>query len=146
MWSYVPALATVLLALLQLAKDWGAHQTTWRRAFVLALIVLLGMAGAVNTLYSSRRAAVKQMEDQKQITGLKTAVETANSDQMNNTKQFVKSFSDLSQQLSRLQAQVSTAGLQKEAAQLRSELEATQKALYPEKVELESSLDGGSAG
>jgi hypothetical protein len=140
MWNYIPNLATVFLAVLQLAKDWGAHQTTWRRAGVLCLIVLLGVGGTINAYYSRRNANVQHNEDQKRIAGLQTAVETAKEAQENNTKQFLQSLSDLSQKLSDLQSQVKTSGLQKEAAQLKAELESTQKALTPQKAELEASL------
>jgi hypothetical protein len=140
MWKYIPTLATAFLAVLQLAKDWGAHQTTWRRAVVLSLILCLGVGGAINTYYSDRKAVAQHAADQKQIAGLQKAVETANADQENNTKHFVQSFTGLSRQLSALQSQVDTAGLQKEAARLRTELESTQKALTPPKAELEFSL------
>lgn len=140
MLNYLPSVATVLLAVMQLAKDWGAHQSTWRRALVLVAIMLLGTGSAINTFYSNRKSAAQHLEDQKEISGLKKAVETANTDQAANTKQFVQSFKDLSGQLSGLEVQVKTAGLQREAAQLRAELEATQRALSPPKAELEASL------
>jgi multidrug efflux pump subunit AcrA (membrane-fusion protein) len=140
MLSYLPSLATVLLAVLQLAKDWGAHQTTWRRALVLVAIVLLGVGGSVSTYYANGRSATQHLDDQKRIAGLENAVQTANANQEANTKQFVRSFKELSEKLSGLEVQVKTSGLQKEAARLRAELEATQKALSPPKAELEASL------
>jgi hypothetical protein len=140
MLNYLPSLATVLLALMQLFKDWGAHQTHWRRALVLVAIVLLGAGSAVSTYYSSRRIAAQHLEDEKQISGLKKAVETANSAQESNTKVFVKSFEDMSQKLSGLDTQLKTAGLQKEATQLRTDLEATRKALSPPKAEFDATF------
>jgi hypothetical protein len=138
--TYLVSLTTVLLALLQLAKDWGAHQTTLRRALVLVTIMFLGIGGAINAHYTSQQSAAQHLEDQKRIVGLETAVHTANANQDANTKQFVKSFRDLTTELSDLEVQVKTADLQKEALQLRKELEATQKALSPPKAELEASL------
>ena len=151
MWNYILNLTTVFLAALQLAKDWGAHRTTWRRAAVLGLIALLGVGGTINAYYSGKKAAAVRAEDQRnalkqhsddreQIAGLQRAVDTAKSAQEDNTKQFLFSLSSLSQKLSDIQAQVKTAGLQKEAAQLRAQLEATQKALNPPRAELEASL------
>jgi hypothetical protein len=151
MWNYIPNVATVILAMLQLAKDWGAHQTTWRRATVLCLIVLLGAGGGINTYYSSKKASALRAEDQRnaskqhsedrqQIAGLQKAVEAANAAQESDTKQFLLSFSSLLQKVGDLQSQVKTAGLQKEAAQLRAELESTQRSLAPQKAELESTL------
>ncbi len=140
MLSYLAIFATITLALLQLAKDWGAHQTHWRRALVLILIIASGVAGSINLHYSNKKAAQQHEYDQRQITALGKAVETANTNQEANTKQFVKSFGDLSQKLTGMQVAVKTAGLQKEAAQLKKELEATQKALVLPKAELLVSL------
>jgi hypothetical protein len=138
--NYIPSLATVLLALMQLAKDWGAHQSNWRRAFVLVLIMLLGVGSAINIHYSSRRAGIQHVEDQKQISGLEKAVETANKDQEANTKVFVKSFEDMGQKLNGLETQLKTAGLQKEAERLRTDLAETRAALTPPKAQFAASF------
>ena len=140
MWKYVPTLATALIALAQLAKDWGAHQATWRRALVLSLIFALGLGSTVNTYYSNKSSNAQHVEDQKQITKLQQSVEGANTAQKDNTKLFLQSFKDLSQRLGDLQSQVKTADLQKEADRLRKDLAATQKALVTPKAELEASL------
>jgi len=124
-----------LLAVMQLANDWGAHQSSWRRALVLVAIIVLGLGGAVNTYYSSRKAATQHLDDQKQISGLKKAVETASADQEKNTQVFVKSFDDMAGKLNALKTQLQTAGLQKEADSLRADLRATQKALVSPKAE-----------
>jgi hypothetical protein len=102
--------------------------------------MILGLGGAVNTYYAGRKSAAQHLEDQKQIAGLAQAVKTANTNQEANTKLFVQSFNDLSGKLSGLEVQVRTAGLQREAAQLRTELEATQEALVVPKAELQASL------
>lgn len=128
MWNYMPLVATAFLALLQLAKDWGAHQTTLRRALVLLFIVAFGVGGTVNTYYANKRVAAQHLADQKQISALQKAVETANANQQANTKQFVQSFKQLSQELGDLQTQVKTADLQQEVAKLRNEVEAAQRA------------------
>src|SRR5690349_15586501 len=52
MWNYVSPVIVAVLAGFQLAKDWSAHQTTWRRAVILILIVLLAIGGAINTYYA----------------------------------------------------------------------------------------------
>ena len=140
MLNYLPSLATVLLALMQLAKDWGAHQSTLSRALVLVAIMLLGVGGAINTFYSSRRSAAQHVQDEKEISGLKKAVETASADQEKNTKVFVKSFDDMSQKLNGLETQLKTVGLQTEAARLRTDLEATRKALSLPKATFAASL------
>ena len=103
MLGYLPSLATVLLALLQLAKDWGAHQTHWRRASVLVAIMLLGVGGSVNTFYANRKSVSQHLGDEKRIAGLETAVRAANTNQEANTKVFVKSFDDMSHKLNGLE-------------------------------------------
>jgi hypothetical protein len=140
MWSYVSMLAMMLLAVLQLAKDWGAHKTNWRRASVVIVIVLIGIAGAINLLRSNTKAYNQHTADQKQIAGLQHAVETANRSQEANTKIFVQSFQEMTQKLSGLETRLKTVGLQKEAAQLKKELESTRKALDIPKSELVTTL------
>lgn len=140
MLPYLPSLATVALALLQLAKDWGAHQAHWRRALVLLAIMLLGVGGTVNTYYASKKSEAQRIGDQQRIAGLEQAVKTANTNQEANTKQFVQSFGDLSGKLGNLQTQLKTANLQKEATQLRAELEATQKAMTVPKADVQATL------
>ncbi|HTR23752.1 MAG TPA: hypothetical protein VMI10_07185 [Terriglobales bacterium] len=97
--------------------------------------MLLGVGSAINTYYSGRKSAAQYTQDEKQIIGLKSAVEAANKAQEANTKIFVKSFDEMSQKLSGLDTQLKTAGLQKEAAQLRTDLETTRKALSPPQAE-----------
>jgi hypothetical protein len=147
MWNYVLNLATTALAAFTLAKDWNAHQNHWRRGIVIALIILLGGAAVVNTHITSKRAIEQQQnadkkhtEDQTQITGLKKAVESANSAQETNTKLFIASFTDMTGKLNGMETQIKTAGLQKESEQLKAELASTRKALSPPEAELESSL------
>lgn len=80
MWNYIPNLATVLLAMLQLAKDWSAHQTTWRRAGVLCFIALLGVGGTINTYYSTRNANQLRAEleaTRKALTPAKAELESS---------------------------------------------------------------------
>jgi hypothetical protein len=89
MWNYFLPIGTAFIAVLQLAKDWGAHQTHWRRGLLLGLIVVLATGGAVNNYITSRRSAAQHTQDQAEIESLKKAVETANQNQMSNTKQFV---------------------------------------------------------
>jgi len=143
MLNYLLHIATVFLALLYLAKDWDSHKKSWRRLAVLILISVIGIGGAVNTYFTNKMneyqhhvASRQRIEDKKQIAALKSAVETANINQENNTKQFVRAFELLFQKVSNLQAQVKTAGLKQEAEQLKAELRANQKAMTPPKARL----------
>ena len=154
MLNYILNLATIALAAFTLAKDWKAHQSHWRRGTIIALIIVLGGASLVNTHLSNKRtieqqqraeddrriAATQRKLDDATIAGLKSAVDTANTAQANNTKQFLKAFDGFSQKVTDLQSQVKTEGLQKQVAQLQTDLSNTRKALTPPQAELVSSV------
>lgn len=124
-WNYAIPLLTAILALLQLVKDWSAHQATWRRGLILASITLLGSIGIIAAYKTAQRA-----NDQvSTIKALTTAVQTANANQVQNTKVFTDSIERFSSKLGTLEADVKTADLRDEADHLRSELTKTQKAL-----------------
>lgn len=131
MWNFILPIATAFFAVLQLAKDWGGHKTHWRRAAVLTLILLLAVGSAFNNYYTGRRTSSQHLQDQAEITGLKTAVETANSNQEANTRLFIDAFGKLSQKVSDLQTGVATEALQKRLASVQVELQNTQRALAP---------------
>jgi hypothetical protein len=129
--NYILPIAASFIALLQLAKDWGAHQTTWRRALALGLIVLFGVGSAINNYYTSQKSASQHANDQAQITGLKTAIETANKNQEANTTQFLGALERLSKEVGDLKSDVTTEKLQSKLATVQAELQKTQKALGP---------------
>jgi hypothetical protein len=131
MLNYFLPIAASFIALLQLAKDWGAHQTTWRRGAALLLIVLFGAGSAINSYYLNRRTARQHASDQAEIKGLKTAVETANHAQEANTAHFLAALDKLSSEVRDLQTQVKTEKLQSKLAVVQAELQKTQKALGP---------------
>lgn len=132
MLTYIIHIATTFLAFLYLLKDWQLHRKSWRRETVLGLIILIGIGGMVNTHYANKKID----QDQNRIAALKQAVDTANKNQEDNTKQFLNAFGNLSQKVNDLQTQVKTAGLQQEADQLKVELRATQKAMITPKAAL----------
>ena len=155
MLNYLLNLATIGLAAFTLAKDWKAHQSHWRRGTIIALIIVLGGASLVNTHLSNEEndssssngrkttgesRATQRKLDEATIAGLKTAVDTANTAQANNTKQFLKAFDGFSQKVTDLQSQVKTEGLQKQVAQLQTDLSNTRKALTPPQAELVTSV------
>lgn len=145
MWAQTAIfIITAALAFFQLAKDWKGHQHHWRRLAVTLAIILLMFLGIYNARRSSKNAKDEQtlanhqhQEDLQQITGLKTAVDTANQNQAENTKTFVKQFGDMSKQLADLKTQVRTEELQKRVNQLQGELEKNIKAMQPpDKIKL----------
>ncbi len=123
MLNYMLPIAAAFLAALQLAKDWGAHQTTWRRVVVLSLIVLVGIGGALNNYYSGRKASKQHDDDQRRIAALKQAVDSANENQKINTEQFVDALGKVSQKVSDLQTRVRTEELQKQLAFVQDDLQ-----------------------
>jgi len=131
MLNYILPILTALVAVFQLAKDWTAHQTHWRRGTVIGLIVLLTIVGTVNVYYTNKRASDQRQKDHTEITALTTAVETANKNQEANTKQFVDAFGKMSQQVSDLQTAITTEALQKRLANVQLDLQNMQKALAP---------------
>jgi hypothetical protein len=131
MWNYAIPLLTALIALMQLAKDWGGHKATWRRALVLLAIVALGVGGLINAYRNTQRAS----EQASTIKALTAAVATANASQVQNTKIFTDSIERFSAKLNKLETGIQTADLREEADHLRAELTKTQKALViPEAV------------
>jgi hypothetical protein len=143
MWAtYVLQVITAGIAFFQLAKDWAAHKHDWRRRAVFSLIVLLMLLSLYSTHRSAKNTAdqhdkdVKRGTDQhnedlQQISALKQSVETANTNQVENTKIFVKQFGDVSKQLTDLKTQVKTEELQTRVAQLQGELRKNIKAMEP---------------
>jgi hypothetical protein len=147
MWSYILNFATAALAAFTLAKDWDAHKHRWRRGFVILAIVSLLSASAVNTHLTAKKSteqsqvATKQRQaDVANIASLQTAVTTANLAQRANTKIFVDAFSTMTQRLNNMQSAIKTAGLEKEAIQLRADLASTRLILAPRKAQLEATF------
>src|SRR5258708_6847104 len=105
MWNYFIPIATTFMALFALAKDWDAHKSLWRRGAVIVLILASGIGGAVGIHNTSRKAAEQHAHDENEITGLKTAVQTANSNQEVNTKQFRGALEQLSNEVGDMQRQ-----------------------------------------
>lgn len=141
MWSnYVLQILVAGLALFQLAKDWGAHKSTWRRTTVGLLIVLLMAFSVYNTFRNSKSTTAQHADDQKRITQLQASVNAANTAQVDNTKQFLQQFSQLSEKVAKLQTAAATEALQKQARDLQAELQSTQQALNPPRASLEFSF------
>lgn len=112
--------------MLQLLKAWRAHEKWLRSSLVAALILALALVRTVSAFWTS-----KKMNDQaRTIKSLTTAVETANKNQAQNTKQFTEAFEHFSAKLNELETGVKTADLRDQAKLLQEELTQTQKALF----------------
>jgi hypothetical protein len=134
--SYLLGILTALIAVFQLAKDWNAHSSHWRRISVVILIFALlavmvynTRSNAARTIADAKRAEERHADDQTQIKNLQAAVDTANTAQAANTKTFLTTLNGLSQKVANLQTQVKTQDLKTQAGQLQKELTATRKAL-----------------
>lgn len=134
--DFGPATLTTGIALFYLVKDWESFKRGFLRWSVLILICLLWFFGIINTYSTDKKNDTQRIEDQKRIEALKSAVETANKNQADNTIQFVNAFGRLSQKVAILQTKVETSGLHEEADKLKTELKNTQTALIPPKARL----------
>jgi TolA-binding protein len=139
--AYIIQVFTALLAVMTLAKDWGAHQSSWRRTGVGFLIISLMVVSAYNTYHTGKHNAQQHQEDEGKIAKLQASVDTANKGQSDNTRQFLQQISNLSDKVAKLQTQAATEALQKQAAQLQAEVRSTEQALNPPKAELQFSFD-----
>jgi hypothetical protein len=144
MWTaYAPQVIAAVIALFQLAKDWGAHKSTWRRALIAIAIIVLMSLSIANTLRATRRASKQHSEDVQKITQLQASVDSANLQQKENTALFLRQFDSLSGRVAKLQTEAATEQLQKQASALQRELVSTRKLLEPgPKAELVFSLPG----
>lgn len=136
MWNYGLHIATTLLALLYLVKDWPTLKKSLLKFSILGIIFLIGIGGLFNTYYTKKNNDDQHQADQTNIANLKTAVDSARKSQEDNTRQFVEAFGKLNQKVGGLETKIKTAGLREEAVKLKSELESTQKALNPPKARL----------
>ena len=127
---------TTFLALLDLIKDWKAYKKPWLRIIAVGSVILIGIGTMISTYYSTKNADKQHAEDQKKISGLKEAVDTANQNQKDNTALFLKEFEKISQKVNDLNVQIKTADLREEADKLKTDLESTRKALIPPKATL----------
>jgi hypothetical protein len=146
MWNYIIPALTLSLAFMQLLKDWKAHEKWWRRIAVFILIVGLGVAGMVNVRKASDQGnTIRNLTStidslNSKTTALESAVKTANTNQVQNTKVFTESLERFSSKLSTLETEVQTADLRNEAARLRADLNKTQQALATPRATLTAGL------
>jgi hypothetical protein len=155
LWTYGAAIATVLLAFFSLYEDFFSSKSSKRRiGMSVGLIV-----AAVFIMVSVRIADKQHTQDESKITALNTHIDSlqglvkdANQTVKDTSKQlsearaadttkFLSEFDSLSGRVADLQTQVATTDLKAEAANLQADLEATRKAMNPEKAKLDFSLD-----
>jgi hypothetical protein len=155
LWTYGAAIATILLAFFSLYEDFYSNKNSKRRiGMSIGLIV-----AALFTMVSVRIADTQHTEDESKITGLKTQIDNlqglvrgANQTVMDTSKQlsearatdttkFLSEFDSLSGRVANLQTQVATTDLKAEATNLQADLDATRKAMNPDKASLSFSLD-----
>jgi len=136
MLNWLLPIAFAVLAVFTLVKDWTGYKKSWRRAAVLGLIIAIGVCGAINNWIRDEDVRDQTGKLRGEIVGLKASVEIAYKSQQDNTEKFLKQFDRMTRQVSDLQSKVKTEELQKEAAELKAQLAATQKALVQPKAGL----------
>lgn len=117
---YLLAASTIVFAAVGIVKDWGDYKHKWMKTSALAAMCVFGVLTFVSVYQD--RAAERHLEGE---------VEAANKAQTDNTALYVKSFGELSRQVSDLKTQVKTQELQQKLASVQADLEKTQKALAP---------------
>ena len=108
-----------------------------------AITVTAALLGAMD-IHSNRHQALKDKSDaqmqnsanEKQINDLQVAVKSGNELLGQQRQDFLKQFSDMADRVTELQSSIKTADLQKEAAELRNDLEATRKSMEVSKASL----------
>ena len=124
---YLLAAGTVTLGLFTLWKEWDEYKNARLRMAAVCVLILVGGL----TFVSLYRDNKEKQEAEKNTKDLEGQVKAANDAQTNNTKLFVQSFQDLSNQLTDLKTQAKTAALQKKISDLQTELQNNEKALAP---------------
>lgn len=154
-WTYGAGIVTILLAFFSLYEDFYRKKNSARRiGMSVGLVVATGI-----TLISIRASDLQHTADESEIGGLKTQigdlrglVQNANQTVKDTSKQlsdarttdtnkFLKEFDALSDRVADLQTKVATTDLKAEAEGLKTDLEATRKAMVPDKAVMDFSLD-----
>jgi len=126
-----------------------------RRAviFIYAITLLLAILGAFDiharrhqALQDAAMAKAENASSREQIQDLQASVKAGNDLLAQQRQDFLRQFSEMSERVSGLQTAMRTADLQTEAERLRSDLEATRKAMEVQKATLSFSFvpDDGS--
>ena len=149
--EYGAVITVIVLAAAGVWEDFLAKKSLTRRV-VMSLILLIA---SIIVVVNQHETDKQHDTDVGKISVLTTAVQKANETQQANAKefsaaqeasrkQFLGEFDTLSKRVADLQAGIKTANLQKEADQLRADLQATQKALDTPKATLEFSFEPAS--
>ena len=134
---YAPVVFPSLIALGTICfKDWSNYKPRWIRWVLILLVISAGAVGVAYQRSQREEKAEAARISQSNIDGLKGQVMSAQQAQANNTKQFLASLQTLSDKVSALQTKATTEALRTELANVKGELEKTQKALDPPKATL----------
>ena len=145
--EYGAVITVIVLAAAGVWEDFLAKKNTPRRLIISAILIAAASTTVVNQYLADRQ----HERDAGRINALSEAVDKANQAQQVNARtfstaqesarvQFLAQFNEMSQRVADLQTGIKTANLQKEADQLRADLNATQKALAVPKATLEFSF------
>ncbi|HYB77026.1 MAG TPA: hypothetical protein VEE85_02410 [Candidatus Bathyarchaeia archaeon] len=74
MLNYVLPVVAALYALLNLIKDWKAHQHRWRQVLAFILIAVIGVGTGINNYYGGKAAAKRDKDLRNQISSLRDQI------------------------------------------------------------------------
>lgn len=132
---YILAVATILLGIFQVVKEWDDYDKNPRlqrvRIAVLVVLIVVGALSFVSLHLDNKAKEEEKIKSESNIRGLKAEVQTANDAQTNNTALFLNSLGTMSKEVGDLKTEVKTEALQKKLASIQEELQKTQKAMGP---------------
>lgn len=116
-------------------------------AALCGLTILVFVFGAINIHVTRQQASRDQAKAQAQqakyegqISSLQSAVNTGNKSLSSQRKAFLSQFVNMSKRVEKLQTEVATSDLQKEAASLLADLDATRRSMERPKATLQFSF------
>ncbi len=124
--NYFLYIAGAIVAILNHIKDWHAHKTFFRRWTVLILIILIGLAGVINSYYTGQKNVKQHEADQKEI------------------NRASANFDKVSQELISLRGEIKNVGLENKIKRLEANIGEYQKVLDSRKAALTFTFGGHS--
>jgi hypothetical protein len=128
---YILAIGAIVLAGLELARDWKEYKKKWARMTAAAVLVVVAAVSLISLYHDNKERKRAEREAGENMTGLRGEVAASEQAQESNTKLFLDSLGKMSAQVGDLKTEVRTDALQKKLAGVQEELRKTEQALAP---------------